>query len=246
MAALALAAPPHVDGPDYGPLLIPLDDEELEFIDAIRAVWNSLWASRPDLADAARPLHEWLASPSDDDMRGLADYARVLAREGLLEYRSDLNRCEADDPLGLLLQHMRSYSERQKRGVFFTPASAADLNAEVLLTWDLPPGARFLEPCAGTGTMIRAAAATLRYRGRAPSSYWWWMNDPDPVNTACCAVNALLWQLGPHVMVSSGDALGDTEELQEHARHNAEKATREQRSRTLLYPTRTRSPYWPA
>ncbi|GDY49390.1 hypothetical protein SVIO_000130 [Streptomyces violaceusniger] len=72
------------------------------------------------------------------------------------------------------------------------------------------------------------------------------MNDPDPVNTACCAVNALLWQLGPRVMVSSGDALGDTEELQEHARHNAEKATREQRGRTLLYPTRTRSPYWPA
>ncbi|MEV8063981.1 hypothetical protein AB0P37_48255 [Streptomyces antimycoticus] len=244
MAALALAAPTDVDGPDHGPLLIPLDDEE--FIDAIRAVWNSLWTYHPDLVAAARPLHEWLAAPSDNDRRGLADYARVLVREGLLEYSSDISRCEADDPLGLLLQRMSNYSERQKGGVFFTPASAADLNAELLLPWDLPPGARFLEPCAGTGTMVRAAAATLRYRRLAPSSYWWWMNDPDPVNAACCAVNALLWRLGPCVMVSSDDALGNVEELQERARHNAEKATREQRSRPLLYPTRTRSPYWPA
>ncbi|MEU4898574.1 hypothetical protein AB0B12_39325 [Streptomyces sp. NPDC044780] len=91
MAALALATPTDIDGPDYGPLLIPLDDEE--FIDAMRAIWNSLWAYRPDLADAARPLHEWLAAPSDNDRRGLADYARVLVRAGLLEYSGDLNRC---------------------------------------------------------------------------------------------------------------------------------------------------------
>jgi hypothetical protein len=243
LAALALAAPTTLDGPDYGPLLISLNDKELA--DALRAVWNSLWASRPVLAHAARPLHGWLAGPSRDDLRGLADYARVLVRAGLLEYSGDAARCGADDLLGLLVQRMRSCSQRQQRGEFFTPAGVADFHAEVAVPPGLAPGSQLLEPCAGTGTMARAAAATLRSRGLDPASYRWWLNDLDPLNAACCAVNAVLWRLGPCVMVSCGDALRHPKELEDPARRDAEQAIAEQQHRPILYPTRTRSPRWP-
>ncbi|MGW4890736.1 hypothetical protein ACWEQL_00475 [Kitasatospora sp. NPDC004240] len=243
LAGLALAAPSRAGGPDYGQLPIPLNDEEL--VDALRAVWNSLWAYNPALADAATPLHAWLAQPSGEDLRGLGDYTRVLVRAGMLEFCSDVARCESDDLLGRLVQQMRGYGERQKTGEFFTPAGAADTTAEVALPDDLELGAQFLEPCAGTGTMARAAAATLRLHGRSPADYRWWLNDLDPLNSACCAVNAQLWRLGRAVVVSCGNSLGDPKQLAKTARERAERAIAEQQQHPLLYPTRTRPPLWP-
>jgi hypothetical protein len=243
LAGLALCSPSRADGPDYGPLLIPLDDEELT--DALRANWNSMWAYAPDLADAAGPLHRWLADPGESDIRGLADYARILVRAGLLEYCSDVARCESEDLLGLLVQRMRGRSQRQATGAFFTPAAAADHVGEITLAERPEPGALLLEPCAGTGTMVRAAAATLRSQDLDPGRYRWWLNDIDPLNSACCAVNAQLWRLGRSVTVSCGNALLDPHDLEESTRQRAERAIAEQKVRPLLYPTRTRSPRWP-
>lgn len=234
LAAVALAAPSSPAGPDYGPLLIPLNDEELPAV--LRSIWNGLWASRPVLADAARPLHEWLAHPSDDDIRGLSDYVRILVRAGLLEYASDVTRCEDEDVLGLLVQKMRSYADRQQAGQFFTPTVAANHHAEILLAHRLPAGARLLEPCAGTGTMVRAAAATLRSQGLDPASYQWWMNDIDPLHVACCAVSTVLWRLGSDVAVSQGDAFRDPKDIEGPARERAARAIQEQKRRPLLYP----------
>ncbi|WP_331731623.1 hypothetical protein [Streptomyces sp. NBC_00073] len=243
LAGLALSAPSRPDGRDYGPFLIPLDDEQL--VDTLRACWNSFWTYDPDLTEAARPLHDWLSHPADSDIRGLADYARILVRAGLMEYCSDTARAESDDVLGLLVTRMRSYSERQGTGEFFTPAIAADHMADILLSADRRPGELFLEPAAGTGTMARAAAATMRSFGTDPGAYRWWLNDLDPLNAACCVVSAQLWRLGRQVTVSCGDALRNTELLEEAVRMRAERAVAEQRNRPVLYPTRTRPPFWP-
>ncbi|WP_424892334.1 hypothetical protein [Streptomyces sp. XH2] len=243
LAGLALSAPSRPNGPDYGPLLIPLSDEGL--VDALRASWNSFWTYDPDLAEAARPLHEWLSHPSEDDIRGLADYARILVRAGLLEYCSDTARAESDDILGLLITRMRSYAERQSTGEFFTPAVAADHAGETTLATDREPGGLFLEPAAGTGTMARAAAATMRAYGIDPASYQWWLNDVDPLNAACCAVNAQLWRLGRQVTVSSGDALRQPRILEKQIHERAKRAIARQKEQPVLYPTRTRPPYWP-
>ncbi|MFI5986830.1 hypothetical protein ACIBEA_38960 [Streptomyces sp. NPDC051555] len=244
LAGLALSAPTHPDGYDYGPLLIPLRDEEL--IDVLRAGWNSFYAYDPDLAEAARPLHEWLSHPSENDVRGLADYARVLIRAGLLEYCSDTARAESDDILGLLITRMRPYTERQRTGEFFTPAIAADHVGETTFATDLEPGSLLLEPAAGTGTMARAAAAAMRRDGMDPASHRWWLNDIDSLNAACCAVNAQLWRLGRQVTVSCGDALGQPQLLEEAVRRRAARAVAAQKANPVMYPTSTRSPYWPA
>ncbi|MGV2915636.1 hypothetical protein [Streptomyces alfalfae] len=243
LAALTLCAPSRPDGPDYGPLLLPLNDEQL--VDTLRAGWNSFWTYDPDLTEAARPLHDWLSRPTDSDVRGLADYARILVRAGLLEYCSDTARAESDDVLGLLITRMRSYSERQSTGEFFTPAAAANNVGDILLSTDRRPGDLLLEPAAGTGTMTRAAAATMRYFGADPAEYRWWLNDLDPLNAACCAVNAQLWRLGPHVTVSCGDALKHPRVLEQAIQRRAERASAGQKARPVLYPTTTRPPFWP-
>ncbi|MFZ3491859.1 hypothetical protein ACODT5_01215 [Streptomyces sp. 5.8] len=243
LAGLALSAPSRPDGCDYGPLLIPLDDEEL--VDTLRAGWNTFWSYDPDLTEAARPLHDWLSHPTDTDIRGLSDYARVLVRAGLLEYCSDPARAESDDILGLLITRMRSYSERQATGEFFTPAVAADNLGDILLATDRRPGELLLEPAAGTGTMARAAAATMRSLGTDPAEYRWWLNDLDPLNAACCAVSAQLWRLGRQVTVSCGDALKHPRLLEEAVQERARRAIAEQQVRPVPYPTKTRPPFWP-
>jgi len=245
LGGLALSAPSTADGPDYGPLLIEATDEEL--VDALRAGWNTFWTFDPFLADAARPLHDWLSNPSETDIRGLGDYARILVRAGLLEYCSDVHRCESEDLLGLLKMRMRSYSSRQATGEFFTPSIAADPAAEIeLLSSPVEPGALILEPCAGTGTMVRALAAAMRFFGSEPGQYRWWLNDIDEINAACCAVNTQLWRLGRQVTVSCGDALHDPRTaLEEPTRERARRAVAEQKRRPVLYPTRTRPPFWP-
>ncbi|MDW4912449.1 hypothetical protein [Streptomyces californicus] len=244
LATLALAAPPTPAGRDFGPLLIPLNDAGIT--DALRAIWNTCWARNPVLTDTARPLHAWLAQPNDTDTRGLADYARVLIRAGLLEYASDVTRCEEEDVLGLMVQRMRSYSQRQPGGQFFTPATVANHMAGNLFTEPLPHGARLVEPCAGTGTMIRAAAATLRFQGTDPSVFQWWMNDIDPLLAGCLSVNAALWRLGPRVTVSCGDSLRSVQDLAESARQRAVAAIAEQKRTPILYPTSNwPSSHWP-
>lgn len=243
LAGLALCAPSRVDGPDYGPLLLPLDDEGL--VDTLRACWNTVWAVDPVLADVARPLHAWLDGTGDDESRGLADYARILVRAGVLEFCSDVTRCESADVLGMLVHRLRGRGLKEATGEFFTPVGAADHLSEVLTSDRPEPGRVWLEPCAGTGTLVRAAAAALRFEGLDPGLYHWWLNDIDPLNAACCAVNARLWRLGRSVTVSCGDALRDPRDLEEPALDRAERAIAERMRRPLLYPTWTRSPYWP-
>lgn len=123
--------------------------------------------------------------------------------------------------------------------------AAADPAGEITMTQRLAPGAVLLEPCAGTGTMVRAAAAALRFQGIDPGLYHWWLNDIDTINSACCAVNSRLWRLGDNVTISCRDAFGDPRELEEPTHRRAERAIAEHERRPLLYPTPARSPYWP-
>jgi hypothetical protein len=72
-----------------------------------------------------------------------------------------------------------------------------------------PPkkGASFNEPAGGTGGMFRALAQHLRNLHLDPADYKWAINDIDPLAAAGAAVNAIVWGLGPNVLVSCGDTL---------------------------------------
>lgn len=81
------------------------------------------------------------------------------------------------------------------------------------------PGGTFHDPAAGTGGLMRAAALTLRLQGADPHEYMWSMNDVDPLAVACCAVNATVWSLGPHVLISRSDTLTTGDGSERAARH---------------------------
>ena len=82
--------------------------------------------------------------------------------------------------------------------------------AELLMRIELAgarPGQSILDECAGTGSLLRAAAQVLRENDADPRTVHWYAADADPVAVAALAVNAHLWDLGPHVVLTRADIL---------------------------------------
>ncbi|MEU3783371.1 hypothetical protein [Streptomyces sp900129855] len=93
--------------------------------------------------------------------------------------------------------------------------------------------------------MLRSVAQHLRERGLNPHDYTWIGNDIDRLSTACAAVNAILWDLGPKSVIWCGDSLatydaGLTQALAErtavieHRNNVVEQARFEHKARRML------------
>lgn len=158
--------------------------------------------------------------------------ARAALTGGLLHLTSsspDFGGNSDADVLGAVITVMRAHGARDALAEFHTPPELTELMARMLLTDKTPtPGMKFNDPCSGTGGMYRAAAQHLRDRGLNPHDFGWAMTDVDPLAAAGAAVNAILWDLGPHVLVACTDTLteGDpyvraaTEWRESHARRD--------------------------
>ena len=200
------------DGPDLAGHLLAFGPQEL--LDLYRRVWGLLWISRPELVEWAHPLRGWLDEEEQSTKRLDAVHAvtRAALETGLLELTADADpswRSEAD-VLGFLVTELRSRGAREALGQVHTPPDMCDLLARMTLSEEeLPEGAWLGEPTAGTGGLVRAAAQYLRDTGRDPQAYVWAMNDLDPISSACCAVNAVVWDLGRRVLISCTDTLHD-------------------------------------
>ncbi|MDQ1033567.1 hypothetical protein QF035_011236 [Streptomyces umbrinus] len=198
------------DGPDLTGHLLTFGPQEL--LDHYRRVWGLLWISRPELVEWAHPLRGWLDEEEQSAKRLAAVHAvtRAALETGLLELTADADpswRSEAD-VLGFLVTELRSRGAREALGQVHTPPDMCDLMVRMTLSVeDLPEGAWLGEPTAGTGGLVRAAAQYLRETGRDPRAYVWAMNDLDPISSACCAVNAVVWDLGRRVLISCTDTL---------------------------------------
>ncbi|TDD32190.1 SAM-dependent DNA methyltransferase [Nonomuraea terrae] len=111
---------------------------------------------------------------------------------------------------------LRSKGTRDALGEFHTPASLSDAMASMLLQpGSITPGMRICEPAAGTGGMVRAAALRLRELDFNPRDFYWVMGELNPTAAACAAVNSVVWDLGPNVLIHVGDtlAVGDIERV---------------------------------
>ncbi|MFF0409734.1 N-6 DNA methylase [Kitasatospora sp. NPDC004745] len=193
---------------------------------ALRDSFARWWVFRPDLAEVARPIHEWLTDETVTKKYAEPVRAALLTA---LDYRlTDLTG--SDDPylaseadvLGPLLAHFRSRVERDAYAEFHTPPEMADLMARVLLGGTPEAGQAFTDPASGTGGLMRSYAQALRERNADPADYRWSMNDINPVAAACSAVNATLWGLGPDVLVWCGDTLTEPDGGERAARARAE------------------------
>lgn len=232
IAALALWPLRGADAPLVAHWWLGLGDED--FLTALRECWARWWIQRPDLIDRATPLHRWLEDerPEPNRIRAVRAAARAALTGGLLHLTSaapDFGGNSDADVLGAVITVMRARGARDVLAEFHTPPELSELMARFLLTDEPPPpGMKFNDPCSGTGGMYRAAAQHLRERGSNPHDFGWAMTDIDPLAAAGAAVNAILWDLGPHVLVACADTLteGDpyvraaTEWRESHARRD--------------------------
>lgn len=186
-----------------------LDDTDL--LTAFRECWARWWIMRPDLIDRATPLHKWVDDELDARRAGaVRAVVKAALTNGLLHLTSsdDADLRSTTDVMGAVLAVMRSQGAHDALAEIHTPPEVAYLMAKMLLD-DMPlkPGMTFDEPAGGTGGMYRAAAQVLRERAIDPHEFGWSLTDVDPLAAAGAAVNAILWDLGPHVLIACGDTL---------------------------------------
>ncbi|SEM83264.1 hypothetical protein [Streptacidiphilus jiangxiensis] len=217
IGALAALALWPIKGPDawlQASFWLSLDEDQLAT--TLRECWARWWIQRPDLIHRAAPLHDWL---HDDTIRTAAMPAvkaviRTAITEGILELVSsgdDWSRTDTD-VLGWMVTLMRSGGERRMLAEFPTPPDMAALMTRFLLAEhaeDIEPGQSFNDPTSGTGAMVRAMALHLHDRGHSPADFGWAMTDLDALSAAVAACCAILWNLGPRVLVWCGDTLSE-------------------------------------
>ncbi len=221
IAALALLGQADPQGPDPREQILELSDEEIAQL--LSEVWCLFTISRPELAMRCGPFGEWLnAEPLDRHLlAGAGAVARAAVKSGLLEMTLDLEVSRQVDLLGCVYTMMRSHSAKAARGEFYTPPGVAEMMARITLS-KLSPGQSICDPTAGTGGLLRAAAAALRAEGEDPHDYLWFGCDIAPVAVAGLAVNAHIWGLGPQVVIGCADSLAEPDWEQRALREQRE------------------------
>jgi hypothetical protein len=207
VAALALRTPDTTDERTWiTSRLLGADDDGL--LGFLRATWTLYATVRPDLAHRIVPLAApWYTDPlpGPDLMRAVRRVVQVALGAGLHELL-DAARFDVD-LLGPLLSTLRTPKARAARGQEYTPDDVADLL--VRLGGVPEPGQSICEPTAGTGGLLRAVAQAIRDTGGDPHTRHWVAVDLDELAVAALAVNTVIWDLGPHVLIAHGDALTD-------------------------------------
>ncbi|MER5640328.1 N-6 DNA methylase [Kitasatospora sp. NPDC002227] len=187
---------------------------ETDTLTALEECFARWWIARPDLIECARPVHEWLTDADTRTKFALPVRAAIHAAldTGLLDLHGDddPNYSSAADTLGFLLTNFRTTGQRDALAEFHTPPEVAEMMARFTLEGQpIKPGMSFDDPCAGTGGMHRALVQILLEHNLTPADFAWSMTDIDPLAAACCALNAILWNLGPNVLVWCGDTLAE-------------------------------------
>ncbi|MFI1100221.1 N-6 DNA methylase [Streptomyces melanogenes] len=217
---------------------LSLNDTQL--LTAFRECWARWWTLRPDLIDRATPLHKWVddEDPTPKRARAVRAVVNAALTRGLLHLTSsdDPYLRSATDVMGALLTVLRSQGAQDALAEFHTPPEVAELMARMVLD-DMPPrpGMTFDEPTGGTGGMYRATVQVMRDRNIDPHDFGWSLADIDELAAAGAAINAILWDLGPHVLIACGDTLQEgnltaraaqeaRESLERHARLHSQAA----------------------
>ncbi|WNM36732.1 N-6 DNA methylase [Streptomyces sp. Li-HN-5-11] len=240
IAALCFFREPRID--DW---LLTLQPAQLSQL--LREIWGFQWMTRPDLIEVARPLHDWLEEdPDEHQLKAVQAVVHAAVHKGLLDLtaRDDPSERSEADVLSPLLTGLRYKSDKKWRGEYHTPPCVTDLMAEILVHDDHGPTIR--EPALGSGGMFRSVAQTLRSRDLNPHDYTWFGNDIDPLATACAAVNAIVWDLGPRTVIWCADslatedaglskALTEREAVINHRNAVVEQARFERRARQMLH-----------
>jgi hypothetical protein len=184
---------------------------DFEMLQGYREIYAHTWSQRPDLGARMAPLMGWLTEQGvEEKAYAVRRVTETALKCGILQLTGDPdpdNRSDTD-VMSWTITSLRSMGAKQGLGEYHTPPELCDMMARILLG-DEPPekGQRFHEPAGGTGGMFRSLAQALRELRADPADYVWALNELEPLAAAGAAVNAIVWGLGPNVVIACGDTL---------------------------------------
>lgn len=204
VSALALLNQRDPDSSDLAEQLCAQNAEE--FARTLREIYTAVINSRPDLTHLIFPLLQWVF---DDPEPALQRAAKQVADGALHARQLDLTGTERrydTDLLGVVLTLLKSDSAGKANAQIYTPMPLADMMARMT-----PPEERssVCDPAVGTGGLLRAAAQAMRELDRDPTTVTWYGADVDDLAIAACAVNSLIWGLGPRIVLCVANTLSE-------------------------------------
>ncbi|MGW4524987.1 N-6 DNA methylase [Amycolatopsis sp. NPDC004378] len=178
-----------------------------EFLGLARWVWRAVLVQRPDVLRMAAPIVGWLHGEGEQLAGRIKRTADAALAAGQLELTGGDRRFDAD-LLGPVLGALRSQAATKVDAQMYTPGDVALALTSVMLG-DVKPGQVFVDDTVGTGGLFRAAAQVIRNCGLDPAALTWYGADVDELAVAAAAVNSVIWQLGPNVVLYVGDPLAE-------------------------------------
>ncbi len=177
-----------------------------EFTRTLREIYTAVINSRPDLTHLIFPLMQWIF---DDPEPALQHAAKQVADAALHARQLDLTGTERrydTDLLGVVLTLLKPDSAGKANAQIYTPMPLADTMARMT-----PPEehSSVCDPAVGTGGLLRAAAQAMRELDRNPTTVTWYGADVDDLAIAACAVNSLIWGLGPYIFLCVANTLSE-------------------------------------
>ncbi|MDQ0961991.1 hypothetical protein QFZ66_005869 [Streptomyces sp. B4I13] len=187
-----------------------------QLLQCVREVAAYWWMRRPDLIDTASALFKWAEEDKHtaNELNAIRATFHAALDANALDHtgHADPDMNTYVDLMSWTVTNLRHKSARQGLGEYHTPPEVCDMMAAQILGGnpdDFHDGYSILDPCAGTGGMFRSSAQHLRHMGLEPANYTWFAQEIDPIAAAGCAVNIIVWGLGPKAMVACGDTLRD-------------------------------------
>lgn len=178
-----------------------------EFLGLARWAWRAVLVQRPDVLRIAAPIVGWLHGEGEQLAERIKRTADAAVAAGQIELTSGDRRFDAD-LLGPVLGALRSPAATKVDAQMYTPGDVA-LALNSVMLGDVKPGQVFVDDTVGTGGLFRAAAQVIRNRGLDPTALTWYGADVDELAVASAAVNSVIWQLGPNVVLYVGDPLAE-------------------------------------
>jgi hypothetical protein len=201
VAALSLLGLRDPHGPDLTEQLRAQNAED--FAGTLRDIYTAVVNARPDLTPLIYPLMHWVFDEPQPALQRAAKHtADAALHDGQLDLTGTDRRYDTD-LLGVVLTLLKSDSAGKANAQIYTPSAIAETMGEVLMAELNTPreGESIMDPAVGTGGLFRAAAQVMRARGHDPSTVSWYGADIDDLAIAACAVNSLLWRLGPRILL---------------------------------------------
>ncbi|MEU3342256.1 N-6 DNA methylase [Streptomyces sp. NPDC006668] len=186
------------------------NSSDFKLLQGYREIYAHTWSHRPDLGARMAPLMGWLTEQGEEEKAyAVRRVTETALRYGILQltgspdpyYRADT------DVMSWTITSLRSLGAKQGLGEYHTTPELCDVMARMTVPEPPAKGQRFHEPAGGTGGMFRSLAQHLREMQCDPADYVWSLNELEPLAAAGAAVNAIVWGLGPNVVIACGDTL---------------------------------------